>query len=72
MHHQADTHSHFVWYTHAGGNMVPHVAPRVCAFTVVVVCPSVAVLSTLSPYRFAHAPPIRGLPLTLQGSILRI
>lgn len=71
-HHQADTHSHFAWYTHANGKIVLHVASSALAFDMMVVCPSVAVTSALSRYSYAHAPPARGLPLSLQWSVLRI
>lgn len=71
-HHQADTHSHFVWYTHAGGKIGHHLTPSVLAFTMVAICPSVAALSTLSRYSYAHALPTRGLSLSLRWSILRI
>jgi len=70
-HHQADTHSHFAWYTHAHGKIVPHVASSAPAFDMVV-CPSVAVISALSRYSHAHAPPARGLPLSLRWNVLRI
>jgi hypothetical protein len=71
-HHQADTHRHFTWYTQAHGKIVQQGAPSDLTFDMVVVCPSVAVISALSRYRHAHAPLARGLPLSLRWSVLRI
>lgn len=68
-HHQAETHSHFVWYIPAEGKILQHLAASVLAATLVV-CPSLANSSAL--HGSPPAPPPRELALSPQRSVLRI